>query len=113
MHPANANFHLVLLIATTTTSILFLVTQASDDNVHVSCIPQEREALLGFKQGITGDPAGVLDSWHGDANDCCHWRGVRCSNRTGHVLELRLGNEHAGYYGYEDAALVGQISASH
>ncbi|CAN6363163.1 unnamed protein product [Urochloa humidicola] len=112
MHPANANFHLVLLIATTTTSILFLITQASDDNVHVSCIPQEREALLGFKQGITGDPAGVLDSWHGDANDCCHWRGVRCSNRTGHVLELRLGNEHAGYYGYEDAALVGQISAS-
>ncbi|CAL4987422.1 unnamed protein product [Urochloa decumbens] len=111
MHPPSANFHLLLLIAATTTCIVFLVTEAGDNNVHVTCMPHEREALLSFKQGITDDPAGVLHSWHADADDCCHWRGVRCSNRTGHVLELRLGNEHAGY-GYEDAALVGQISAS-
>ncbi|CAO2146973.1 unnamed protein product [Urochloa humidicola] len=113
MYPPSANFHLLLLTAATTSCMIFLITQAAgDNNVHVSCIPHEREALLCFKQGITGDPAGVLDSWHGDANDCCHWSGVRCDNRTGHVLELRLGNDHAGYYGYDNAALVGQISAS-
>ncbi|CAL4992516.1 unnamed protein product [Urochloa decumbens] len=110
MYPSSANIHLVLLIAAATTCILFFVTEAGD-NALLSCMPQEREALLSFKEGITDDPVGVLDSWHGDADDCCHWRGVRCGNRTGHVLELRLGNEHAGY-GYEDTALVGQISAS-
>ncbi|CAO2142054.1 unnamed protein product [Urochloa humidicola] len=114
MYPPTANFHMLLLmVATTTTCILFFITQAAgDNNVHVSCIPHEREALLSFKQGITGDPASILDSWHGGDADCCQWRGVRCDNRTGHVLELRLGNEHPGYYGYQDAALVGQISAS-
>ncbi|CAL4992509.1 unnamed protein product [Urochloa decumbens] len=116
--------------AATTFCILFLITQASplqqqqllpqpaggDNNVHVTtCIPHEREALLGFKQGITGDPGGVLDSWHGNEadNNCCHWRGVRCCNRTSHVIELRLGNEHADYYNsYGDALLIGQISPS-
>ncbi|TVU24870.1 hypothetical protein EJB05_27332, partial [Eragrostis curvula] len=57
-----------------------------------SCIPQERDALLAFKHGITSDPAGDLVSWKEDKEDCCLWRGVRCSNRTGHVLKLRLRN---------------------
>ncbi|KAI4974205.1 hypothetical protein ZWY2020_047485 [Hordeum vulgare] len=84
-----------------------------------SCISRERDALLSFKRGITSDPLGVLDSWHKD--DCCQWRGVKCSNRTGHVLRLHLRNLHVdtdtinenifpGYYG--DTALVGQISNS-
>ncbi|CAN6381518.1 unnamed protein product [Urochloa humidicola] len=121
MHPPAAHLLRSLLIAAATTfCIFFLATQASPplqqpqpaggaNNVHATCLPHESEALLGFKQGITGDPAGVLDSWHGD--DCCRWRGVRCGNRTGHVLELRLGNEHANYYNsYGDALLTGQIS---
>ncbi|KAF7046706.1 hypothetical protein CFC21_055716 [Triticum aestivum] len=53
---------------------------------------------------------GVLDSW--DKEDCCRWRGIKCSNWTGHVLRLHLRNLHVdmidGYY--TDTALVGQIS---
>ncbi|XP_051228235.1 receptor-like protein EIX1 [Lolium perenne] len=54
------------------------------------CIPVERAALLSFKQGITSDSTKVLASWRGQ--DCCRWRGVSCSNRTGHVTKLNLGN---------------------
>uniref|UniRef100_R7WFS5 Putative LRR receptor-like serine/threonine-protein kinase n=1 Tax=Aegilops tauschii TaxID=37682 RepID=R7WFS5_AEGTA len=62
-----------------------------------ACTPQERDALLAFKQGITisSDTAGLLASWRED--DCCQWRGVRCSNRTGHVVALNLrGHELVG-----------------
>ncbi|VAI26664.1 unnamed protein product [Triticum turgidum subsp. durum] len=52
------------------------------------CIPAERAALLSFKKGITTDGAHSLTSWHGQ--DCCRWRGVGCSNRTGHVIKLHL-----------------------
>ena len=88
-------------------------------SVGASCIPRERDALLSFKRGITSDPLGVLDSWHKE--DCCQWRGVKCSNRTGHVLRLHLRNLHADTYTSDeeimgvytrDTALVGQISNS-
>ncbi|KAF8779568.1 hypothetical protein HU200_002490 [Digitaria exilis] len=69
--------------------------QSRQNNVGTSCIPHERDALLTLKQGITKDPYGLLDSWRGGNKDCCHWRGVRCSNRTGHVLKLELRNVHA------------------
>ncbi|KAF8665214.1 hypothetical protein HU200_054110 [Digitaria exilis] len=71
-------------------------------------LPHERDALLVFKQAITSDPAGILASWperddhHRHEQDCCRWRGVRCSNKTGHVLELDLRN----------VGLVGEISNS-
>ncbi|CAL4987973.1 unnamed protein product [Urochloa decumbens] len=106
MHPWAVVVFLLLIKAAT--PIFSLATPAS-------CVPHERDALLAFKQAITDDPSGLLDSWQKDElgdQDCCQWRGVHCSNRTGHVLILRLGNEQAGYYGYEDAALVGQISPS-
>ncbi|KAF8665213.1 hypothetical protein HU200_054109 [Digitaria exilis] len=52
------------------------------------------DGLLAFKQGINSDPNGILASWrsdgHGHEEECCRWRGVRCNNRTGHVVELRL-----------------------
>ncbi|XP_066334827.1 receptor-like protein EIX2 [Miscanthus floridulus] len=79
---------------------LFLSTQqqqqpaAGGNRASPSCIPHERDALLAFKHGVTSDPGGVLSSWRRDGRhdeqDCCRWRGVRCSNRTGHVHELRL-----------------------
>ncbi|CAO2193300.1 unnamed protein product [Urochloa humidicola] len=76
--------------------------------ISASCIPRERDALLAFKHGITGDHAGLLSSWRLDGShgeqDCCQWEGVRCSNPTGHVHKLRL--PRAG------TALVGKISPS-
>nr|CAB3490068.1 unnamed protein product [Digitaria exilis] len=85
-------------------------------------LPHERDALLVFKQAITSDPAGILASWperddhHRHEQDCCRWRGVRCSNKTGHVLELDLRNVlilEDDEYGYPLVnGLVGEISNS-
>ncbi|KAL6890310.1 hypothetical protein ACP4OV_009073 [Aristida adscensionis] len=62
---------------------------------------------------------GLLVSWQEDGRgDCCLWRGVRCSNRTGHVLELRLGNMQVSPGDpladdkLRNTALVGEISHS-
>lgn len=55
------------------------------------CMENEREALLEFKQGIV-DNGGILSFWGSeeDKRDCCKWRGVKCSNRTSHVITLDL-----------------------
>ncbi|KAL3739434.1 hypothetical protein ACJRO7_020799 [Eucalyptus globulus] len=54
---------------------------------NVSCIGAEREVLLKFKQNLT-DPLRCLSSW--TSEHCCEWDGVKCNNRTGHILELDL-----------------------
>ncbi|XP_075661366.1 receptor-like protein EIX2 [Castanea sativa] len=63
----------------------------SDSDSEVRCIESERHALLNFKQHLT-DPSNRLASWAASASDvdCCHWVGVVCHNRTGHVLQLHL-----------------------
>ncbi|XP_064971638.1 receptor-like protein EIX1 [Musa acuminata AAA Group] len=72
------------------------------------CKENERAALLKLKQGLF-DSSGRLSSWAGD--DCCRWRGVRCSNRTGHVVQLRLRNPSPSPDG-DDNFLSGKISPS-
>ncbi|KAH9648743.1 hypothetical protein KPL70_025714 [Citrus sinensis] len=71
-------------------------TIADSNNIIISCIDEEREALLTFKQSLV-DEHGVLSSWgrEDDKRDCCKWRGVHCSNATGHVkvLNLRISDE--------------------
>ena len=53
----------------------------------VGCVERERQSLLRFKHGLVDD-YGILSSW--DVRDCCQWRGVRCSNQSGHIIMLHL-----------------------
>ncbi|KAL5549909.1 hypothetical protein UlMin_000085 [Ulmus minor] len=73
----------------------------------IRCKDTERLALLAFKRD--GDKYGWLSSWgDGDAKkECCNWEGVRCSNRTGHVLALDLPADYD-----ENHYLTGTISPS-
>ncbi|KAI7994186.1 Receptor-like protein 12 [Camellia lanceoleosa] len=61
----------------------------SSTNPNVSCIASEREALIEFK-GKLKDDANRLSTWVG--KDCCLWKGVSCSRKTGHVMKLDLRN---------------------
>ncbi|XP_044948913.1 receptor-like protein EIX1 [Hordeum vulgare subsp. vulgare] len=107
------------------TSLIIIGITSSSQTVHAlalqprhghgrGCIPAERAALLSFHKGITNDGAHVLASWHGP--DCCRWRGVSCSNRTGHVIKLHLRktspNLHIGGSCGDANSLVGEISPS-
>ena len=70
--------------------LLLLCAKPGLGNV-TGCIERERQALLHFKRGLVDD-YGLLSSW-GDEHDnrnCCNWRGVQCSNQSGHVIMLHL-----------------------
>ncbi|XVF00284.1 hypothetical protein REPUB_Repub03eG0271700 [Reevesia pubescens] len=88
---------------------------AKEENIR--CIEKERHALLKLKQSLV-EP-GRLSSWgsEDDPKDCCLWQGVRCSNRTGHVIMLDLGNPLTlGFDGHDVAykynRLRGKINPS-
>ncbi|KAM3318769.1 hypothetical protein ACQJBY_036121 [Aegilops geniculata] len=93
MHPPAK---LLLLLA-----LAVAVLLAASSHVLAACTPHERDALLTFTRGFTSDTAGLLASWRKD-EDCCQWRGVRCSNRTDHVVALNLRGQ----------GLAGEISPS-
>ncbi|KAH9646701.1 hypothetical protein KPL70_024951 [Citrus sinensis] len=71
--------------------LLNIQPRVADSNNVIRCMEEEREALLEFKQSLV-DEYGILSSWgrEDDKRDCCYWRGVRCSNTTGHVIVLDL-----------------------
>ncbi|XP_020081931.1 LRR receptor-like serine/threonine-protein kinase GSO1 [Ananas comosus] len=73
------------------------------------CFETERNALLAVKVGFT-NPGNRLSSWEGQ--DCCEWRGVVCSNTTGHVLKLNLRNSYNDVNKRPSPALSGKISPS-
>ena len=60
-------------------------------DTNLSCIEQERQALLKIKEGLIDD-FGHLSSWSSEEGkrDCCKWSGVSCCNQTGHVVMLNL-----------------------
>ncbi|OAY71164.1 Leucine-rich repeat receptor-like protein FASCIATED EAR2 [Ananas comosus] len=66
---------------------LLLWILANNTIVASGCMEIERNALLTFKAGLV-DPQNLLSSW--ERKDCCKWRGVVCSNTTGHVMKLNL-----------------------
>ncbi|XP_059432529.1 receptor-like protein EIX1 [Corylus avellana] len=73
------------------------------------CIEEERQALVGFKQGVQDD-FHVLSSWDSkEEEDCCKWKGIKCSNRTGHVVGLDL-RQNIFFGAFE--FLSGEISSS-
>ncbi|KAL0011499.1 hypothetical protein SO802_006607 [Lithocarpus litseifolius] len=83
-----------IIIAVTLTLLLSLLTIhppnfcIAHSHSEVHCIESERHALLNFRQHLL-DPSNRLASWASDV-DCCHWVGVVCHNRTGHILQLHL-----------------------
>lgn len=116
MHPKSSLLFFLMIGALLTNAMANHAPAPAAGN----CVPREREALLSFKRGITGDPTGRLASWKEDDHDCCQWRGVRCSdNLVGHVLELHLQSNLTGvvYVDYSPSefnavALVGRITSS-
>ncbi|KAG2708735.1 hypothetical protein I3760_05G207000 [Carya illinoinensis] len=77
----------------------------------VRCIEEERQALLQFKQHLV-DRSHWLSSWDSGNEDCCKWEGIKCSNKTGHIVKLDL--QADWLYGAEPATkyLEGEISSS-
>ncbi|XP_021664316.2 receptor-like protein EIX2 [Hevea brasiliensis] len=55
------------------------------------CFEVERNALIQFKNGLN-DPSGRLSSWVGE--NCCQWKGVGCSRKTGNIISLNLRNPY-------------------
>ncbi|KAL5728090.1 lysine--tRNA ligase [Ranunculus cassubicifolius] len=68
---------------------LFMETIKFSSSSIQSCQENEKQALLDFKKSAI-DRSNRLSSWIGD--DCCRWKGVRCNNKTRHVIELDLRN---------------------
>ncbi|KAK3421484.1 hypothetical protein EUGRSUZ_G02127 [Eucalyptus grandis] len=85
----------------------------SEAFTNVSCFGTEREALLKFRQGLI-DHSKRLSSW--TSKDCCEWKGVQCSKKTGHVFKLDLRNPcfetSPDGYCLDKSSLAGKIHAS-
>ncbi|PQP96030.1 putative LRR receptor-like serine/threonine-protein kinase [Prunus yedoensis var. nudiflora] len=64
------------------------------NNPCIGCSEREMQALLAFKQGLVDNDNSLL-SWGREVQnkDCCQWDGVYCSNHTGHVVKLDLGDQ--------------------
>ncbi|VAI94401.1 unnamed protein product [Triticum turgidum subsp. durum] len=105
---------LALLVRATALLLCLLISQAASTShgqatVSEACLSSERDALLSFKASLF-DPAGHLSSWRRGDN-CCQWNGVRCSNRTGHVIKLNLRNIDMDTGGYPNMSRSLSLSA--
>ncbi|XP_074294469.1 receptor-like protein EIX2 [Silene latifolia] len=72
---------------------------------NITCIDQERDALLKFKNHIIFDECELMDLWGNPGTpDCCTWNGVSCSNQSGHIIGLNLSGAP-----YQGGCLVSQV----
>ncbi|XBI83088.1 hypothetical protein VPH35_091639 [Triticum aestivum] len=114
MDAAAVSCWLLLVLATRPTTAASSSVYAQEAGS--GCFTDERDALLSFRAGIRKDPQGLLASWSGQ--DCCLWGGVRCSNTTGHVVELNLRNSFflddlfAPVFSNNSHGMRGEISSS-
>ncbi|MBA0847229.1 hypothetical protein Goshw_014688 [Gossypium schwendimanii] len=89
-------FHLILL------ALLLLFSLVC--SVKPLCHPDERSALLHFKQSFIikhsassgPDAYPKTEYWNVEdpSVDCCSWNGVECDNITGHVVVLELSSSY-------------------
>uniref|UniRef100_A0ACD5VCB3 Uncharacterized protein n=1 Tax=Avena sativa TaxID=4498 RepID=A0ACD5VCB3_AVESA len=100
---------IALLLLTQAKSTTIEEISVHPNNTTTSCIADERSALVTFRAGLS-DPANRLSSWKGD--DCCRWKGVHCSNKTGHVIRLDLQGPDCSYREISRQGLGGNISSS-
>ncbi|GER56669.1 leucine-rich receptor-like protein kinase family protein, partial [Striga asiatica] len=93
-------------------TLVFTQSQAfsSSPENPMKCIERERIALSEFRKSLT-DEWGRLSSWTGQ--ECCSWAGIRCSNKTGHVLRLNLHNPTPDtFYNSQDEAYISYYTKS-
>lgn len=103
---------ITLLLLLPYTKLVLGVTSRVGDATEVKCIESERRTLLKFKQGLVDD-YGRLSSWGmSQEEDCCKWRGVKCSNRTVHITVLDLHGRFKTSNGDDYQRLSGKVSPS-
>ncbi|CAN6937085.1 unnamed protein product [Brassica oleracea] len=53
------------------------------------CLPDQRDALLEFKDEFPIDESNPI-AWNNTSTDCCFWKGITCNDRSGQVISLNL-----------------------
>ncbi|KAI4986891.1 hypothetical protein ZWY2020_019521 [Hordeum vulgare] len=109
-----SHIHVVVLVALLSFTRCKSFVESSSSSSHPNdtityCITSERSALVGFKAGLSD--TNLLSSWKGD--ECCNWKGVRCSSINNHVIKLDLSGHRCD--SSDDAmtqVLGGNISSS-
>ena len=100
-------FFILLVLVHLRPALGFISGVGVGDANNIRCPERERQALLKFKKALFDD-YGRLSSWRSKDKNCCNWKGVHCSNQTGHVLELHLSGDLFNVY----QPLRGMISPS-
>ncbi|XP_039003768.1 polygalacturonase inhibitor 3-like [Hibiscus syriacus] len=77
--------------------LLLLLSRSFSSPASETCNPVDKEALLGFKRGITADPSRLLQSWTPSTDCCTSWKGVACDSR-GRVVNV----SRPGLFSHDD-----------
>ncbi|XP_024017248.1 receptor-like protein EIX2 [Morus notabilis] len=84
----------------------------------IRCKEVERQALLRIKEDIYNSSygsGGILSSWGNEEEkrECCEWSGIRCHNKSGHVVKLDLSPSTYARMPYEHTDFfIGNMSSS-